>query len=132
MGDMIETMCGNEGVGLAAPQVGVDKRIVVLDVDRGVQRIINPIILHKEGVMREKEGCLSIPGVFVEVERAACVTIQGINEKGEEITIDAEGLLSRVLQHEIDHLNGMLIVDYASPAQRIMMKKKLKELREPR
>jgi len=128
MGNMLETMYVNEGIGLAASQIGIDKQIVVLDVGQGAQKIINPQILRKEGKAREKEGCLSLPEVSIELERADCVTVQGINEEGKEIKIEAEGLLSRVLQHEIDHLKGVLIVDYASPTQKITVNKQLKDL----
>lgn len=111
--DMKETMYKSKGVGLAAPQVGILKRIAVIDVGDGPIVIINPEILKMEGSQIDSEGCLSIPGKQEDVERPEIVTVKAINEHGEEITICGEGLLARALCHEIDHLDGILFIDKA-------------------
>lgn len=111
--DMIETMYEAEGVGLAAPQVGILKRVIVVDLydDTGIKVLINPEIMEEEGSYLDTEGCLSIPGVSGYVERPQRLKVKGLNLKGEEIIIEGEGLLSRALCHEIDHLNGVLFTD---------------------
>jgi peptide deformylase len=111
--DMIETMYEADGVGLAAPQVGILKRIIVIDLydDTGVKVLINPEIVKQEGHYIDAEGCLSIPGVSGMVERPEITVVKGLNLEGQEITIEGEGLLSRALCHEIDHLNGVLFTD---------------------
>ncbi len=109
--DMFETMYGQNGAGLAAPQVGILKQIVVIDVDDGNQYIlINPQIIAREGSQTGNEGCLSVPGKFGVVTRPEKVTVQALNEKMEEFTLDAEGLLARCICHEVDHLQGRLYV----------------------
>ncbi len=112
--DMAETMLAAEGVGLAAPQVGIAKRIIVVKVEEGVLEIVNPEITSAEGKDIDVEGCLSLPGVFGEVPRYDRVTVSGRDRNGKKIELTAEGFLSRVLQHEIDHLDGVLFVDRAS------------------
>jgi peptide deformylase len=126
--DMFETMYEAEGIGLAAPQVGVSKRVLVVDVhDEAAPpfALINPRIVE-EGPKREKgeEGCLSIPGVSAPVSRPARVVVEGLDAEGHPVRIEAEGLLSRCLQHEVDHLNGVLFVDHLSPLQRDMVLKR--------
>lgn len=116
--NMLETMYAADGVGLAAPQIGVSKRVIVVDVGDGPVDLVNPIILEREGEESEVEGCLSIPGVQGEVVRAAKVKVQGLNRKGELQDINAEGLFARALQHEIDHLEGVLFVDKAKKTKR--------------
>lgn len=111
--DMAETMYNAEGVGLAAPQIGILKRIVVVDIGEGLIELINPEIIHKEGSECDSEGCLSLPGVAEEVVRPAKVKVKALNRKGEEITIEGEGFLARAFCHEIDHLNGILFIDRA-------------------
>lgn len=111
--NMAETMYDAEGVGLAAPQVGVSKRIAVIDAGDGLIELINPEIIHKEGLGTETEGCLSIPGVSGEVERATKVTVKALDREGKECRYHGEGLLARAFQHEIDHLDGILFVDKA-------------------
>lgn len=129
MEKMVEIMHNSEGVGLAAPQIGISKQIIVVRDDNGVIKLINPVILKKEGEEEAKEGCLSIPDIYVDVKRANQILVEGINEKEKEVTIEAEGLTARIIQHEIDHLNGVLIVDYASPVSKVLVKKQLKKLR---
>ncbi len=112
--DMIETMYAADGIGLAAPQVGVSERLIVVDIGEGPLALVNPEILAASGSDVDREGCLSIPGVWGYVERFSRVTVQGLDEKGRPRRIEAEGLLARVLQHEIDHLDGILFTDKAT------------------
>jgi peptide deformylase len=109
--DMFETMYNAEGIGLAAPQVGVLKRVIVIDIGEGPISLINPEILSQEGSCIDVEGCLSIPNEQGEVERPEKVKVKGLNENGKEIIIDGEALLARALCHEIDHLDGVLFID---------------------
>lgn len=109
--DMHETMYHAEGVGLAAPQVGILKRIAVVDVGEGPINLINPEIIEMEGSYIDEEGCLSIPGAQHNVERPYKVKVKALNEKGEEFIIEGEELLARAICHEIDHLDGILFID---------------------
>lgn len=112
--DMAESMYYYEGVGLAAPQIGISKRIVVIDANEsGLLELINPEIVFAEGEEVDIEGCLSVPQTYGEVKRAARVKVIAQNRLGERIEIEAEGLLARALQHEIDHLQGVLFIDRA-------------------
>ncbi|ACL21869.1 peptide deformylase [Desulfitobacterium hafniense DCB-2] len=116
--NMLDTLYDANGVGLAAPQVGVSKRVVVIDVGEGPLELINPVIIAKEGEDLDDEGCLSIPGITGQVARAAKVKVEALNRQGELQVIEGEGLLSRCLQHEIDHLEGILFVDKAKKTSR--------------
>jgi peptide deformylase len=111
--DLAETMydSGN-GIGLAANQIGILKRALVVDIGEGLIELVNPEVVESSGEQLGVEGCLSIPGVQGDVLRANCVTVQGWNRNGEDVEIKAEGLLARVLLHEIDHLNGILFTDH--------------------
>lgn len=109
--DMLDTMYKADGVGLAAPQVGILKRIVVIDIGKGPIILVNPEIVESNGEVKGKEGCLSVPGEEGEVIRPEYVKVKGQNEKGEFIEVEGEELLARALCHEIDHLNGILYVD---------------------
>ncbi|WP_139904513.1 peptide deformylase [Clostridium thermarum] len=109
--DMIETMYAAEGVGLAAPQVGILKRVAVVDVGEGVHVFINPEILEKEGACVGLEGCLSLPGRQGEVERPTRVKVKALNENGEEFILEAKDFFARAICHEIDHLDGILFID---------------------
>lgn len=111
--DMAQTMYEAEGVGLAAPQVGVSLRIVVIDTGDGLIELINPVIAGVEGTMCGTEGCLSIPGVFGDVERSAKVTVEAVNREGKKFRVTGAGMLARALQHEIDHLEGVLFIERA-------------------
>lgn len=130
--DMAETMYEAPGVGLAAPQVGFSMRVIVVDVEhndngnRNLIEIINPVITHSEGSLKSEEACLSIPGFTAEVVRKSDIVVEGVNRDGKEISIEANDLLSRVIQHEIDHLNGVLFIDRLSRLQRELMKKKVR------
>lgn len=109
--DMAETMRDAEGVGLAAPQVGVLRRVVVIDVGEGLIELINPVIVYEKGEQIREEGCLSIPGKTGAVKRPAKVIARALNRKGETVEITGEELLATALCHEIDHLNGILFID---------------------
>ncbi|MEY7999561.1 peptide deformylase [Clostridium sp. Mt-5] len=109
--DMEETLYEEDGIGLAAPQVGVLKRVIVVDIGEGIFKLVNPEIIYSEGSYTDREGCLSIPGTQGEVKRPRKVKVKAINEKGEEVIIEGEDLLARAFCHEIDHLNGILFVD---------------------
>ena len=115
--DMLETMYSANGVGLAAPQVGVSERIIVVDVGEGPVALINPEINEASGKEIDVEGCLSVPETFGYVERAEEVVVTGLNESGRSTRIRAEGLFARALQHEIDHLDGVLFIDHAMEIQ---------------
>lgn len=132
--DMLETMYAAPGIGLAAVQVGVAERLIVIDVsDDGdhPQVFINPEILAKEGTEVMQEGCLSVPGVYEEVERAERVRVRALDRDGKPLEFDADGLLAVCIQHEIDHLDGKLFVDYLSDLKRQRIRKRIeKEERE--
>ncbi len=116
--DMFDTMYAAEVIGLAAPQVGRTERIAVVDVDGLRHALINPEIIEHEGSARAEEGCLSIPEIYGEVDRASRVVVRATNENGERIDIAATELLARCMQHEIDHLDGKLFIDYLSVLKR--------------
>ena len=117
--DMAETMYKTDGVGLAAPQIGVSQRIIVLEHGNGLLELINPEITHKEGSQIGLEGCLSVPGYYGDVERFDKITVKAIDKHNKKVTIKAEGFLARILQHEIDHLDGHLFIEKADNLQRI-------------
>ena len=109
--DMVETMRAAPGVGLAGPQVGVPLRLAVIEVDEVVTVIINPEIVKRSGDVELDEGCLSVPGFWGKVHRSEKVTVKARNRDGREVRVSAEGLLAQALQHEIDHLDGLLYID---------------------
>ncbi len=117
--DMVETMRANDGVGLAAPQVGVLKRVFVVEVNDEVYELINPEIIETDGTQTGDEGCLSVPGYIGTVERPAYVKMRGLNRRGEEIEVEGTELLAVALSHEYDHLEGVLFVDKALDIQEI-------------
>ena len=129
--DMLATMYDEKGVGLAATQVDIHQRIVVIDVsENGDQPIvlINPEIIAKsEETLINEEGCLSVPGIYAKVDRHTSCTVKALDKDGKEFTLDGEGLLSICIQHELDHLNGVLFVDYLSPLKRQRIKSKLEK-----
>ncbi|MFD0867600.1 peptide deformylase [Chlamydia abortus] len=118
--DMAETMYDAQGVGLAAPQVGILKRVIVMDVgdENGLIELINPEIIEREGEQFGPEGCLSIPGLTGDVRRAQRVKVKGLNRNGEEFELEGTDLLARCIQHEVDHLNGVLFTDLAEKTYR--------------
>lgn len=109
--DMADTMYKAEGVGLAAPQIGILRRICVVDTGEGLIELVNPVITEKSGEQTGQEGCLSIPNRFEDVRRPMNITVRAQNRKGENIEIKAEGFLARAFCHEIDHLDGILYID---------------------
>lgn len=128
--DMFETMYDSQGVGLAATQVNVHKRLFVADCSEDQNEplvFINPEIIEKDGEFTNEEGCLSFPGVYAKVERAGSVTVKALDRNGQEFTLNADGLLAICIQHELDHLNGKLFVDYLSPLKRDRIRKKLEK-----
>ncbi len=129
--DMIETMEKEEGIGLAAPQVGELKRVIAVQTgfqDRSFLALVNPRILRKSREKEEgKEGCLSFPGIFLEIKRAGEIEVDGLDLNGKKIKIEAQGVLARVLQHEIDHLDGILFFDRLSLIKKIKFKLRLRE-----
>ena len=129
--DMAETMHKVRGrVGLSAPQVGVSERVVVVDAGDGLIALINPEIVSREGKETGQEGCLSIPGIHVGVRRAAKIVVEGLDRDGKHVKLTLDGLAARAMQQEIDHLNGILIIDYLSLAKRQLIKRKLIKLRQ--
>ena len=125
--DMTETMYASHGIGLAAIQIGILKRVIVVNVGEGLVVLVNPIIVEAEGETRMEEGCLCLPGVMVEVTRHESITVSGLGETGQEVTLHANGLLARALQHEIDHLEGTLIVDKVSRIKRELLTSSLRK-----
>ena len=127
--DMTDTMYDEVGIGLAAPQVGVSLRLVVVgdEEGRGVQALVNPVIAEQGGQVTAEEGCLSIPGVFAPVTRAAWVRVEAHDADGEPLALTARGLRARVLQHEMDHLDGVLFIDRLDPVTRDRIKRKIKK-----
>lgn len=128
--DMFETMYASHGIGLAATQVDVHERVVVMDIteDHSEPRVfINPVITHKDGETTYEEGCLSVPGIYDTVTRAERVTVEAFNEQGEKFILEADGLLAICIQHELDHLMGKVFVEYLSPLKQNRIKTKLKK-----
>jgi len=126
--DMFETMYAAPGIGLAATQANIHKQIIVIDITKERNQplcLINPKLLSNEGVQCTEEGCLSVPGIFEEIERAERITVQALNQKGESFTLTTDGLLAVCILHEIDHLKGKLFVDYLSSLKRQRIRKKL-------
>ena len=126
--DLFETMYAAPGVGLAATQVDVHKRVIVMDVSEAKDEpkcLINPEILEKDGAIVTDEGCLSVPGFYEEVERAEHIKVRYLDRDGQETELETDGLLAVCIQHEIDHLDGKLFVDYLSEAKRQRIRKKL-------
>ena len=129
LSQMAKTMYDDSGIGLAAPQVGLSAQLIVVDIGEGLYKLINPKIIKRKGTQAISEGCLSVPGVCIKVKRAKQVWVQAQDENSQLIEIEAKDLFACVLQHEIDHLRGKLIIDYASFLQKIRIKKKLTDLK---
>jgi peptide deformylase len=129
--DMAETMYASSGIGLAATQVNVHRRLVVIDITEdktGVTAYINPVILEKSGVVEYEEGCLSVPGIFDTVTRAERVNVSALDRDGKPFEVDTDGILAICLQHEIDHLDGKVFVEYLSTLKQSRIKAKMKKL----
>ncbi|HSB42606.1 MAG TPA: peptide deformylase [Methylomirabilota bacterium] len=126
--DMTETMWHQVGIGLAAPQVGLPYRILVMDDGKGgAQALLNPTIESRSGTVREEEGCLSLPGIFGVVERSKTITVSAIDAEGRPVSLEATGLKARIIQHELDHLDGVLFIDRLPPVTRDRIKKKIQK-----
>jgi peptide deformylase len=126
--DMTETMWHQVGIGLAAPQVGLPYRILVMDDGKGgAQALINPEIESRSGTIREEEGCLSLPGVFGVVERTKTITVRAMDADGKSVSFEATALKARIVQHELDHLDGVLFIDRLPPVTRDRIKKKIQK-----
>jgi peptide deformylase len=126
---MVDTMYDEVGIGLAAPQVGISLRLIVVgdEETREARALINPVITEQSGQATAEEGCLSIPGIFAPVTRSAWVRVEALDLGGQTVKMDARGLLARVLQHEIDHLDGVLFIDRLDPVTRDRIKRKIKK-----
>ena len=130
--DMFETMYEAPGVGLAAPQVNVSKRLIVIDISRERSAplcLVNPRIVSRAETSHIEEGCLSVPGIYEMIERAGRITVEALDRDGRPFTTEAEGLLGVCIQHEIDHLDGILFVDYLTELKRQRIRKKMEKLR---
>jgi peptide deformylase len=130
--NMFETMYGAKGCGLAAPQVALSKKLFVMDVSAGKdakERIvcINPQIVETKGTVVSEEGCLSFPGIYIEVERPEIVTVSAIDINGKEFTFEVDGLAARCVLHETDHINGKVFIEYLNPLKRDLLKRKIKK-----
>lgn len=128
--DMAETMYKAPGIGLAATQINVAKRVVVIDISpnhNDLRVFVDPVIVHREGVYGIEEGCLSVPGIYEEVERAQKVRVQALDGNGTRFELEAEDLLAVCIQHEIDHLDGKVFVDYLSRLKQQRIRKKLEK-----
>jgi peptide deformylase len=119
--DLFETMDAAHGVGLAANQVGVDRRVAVVDADGTRIALVNPRVVESTGRATQEEGCLSIPDIFADVTRPAAVTLEALDAEGAPYRLEATGLLARAIQHEIDHLDGILFLDHLGPMKRRML-----------
>jgi peptide deformylase len=131
--DMFETMYEAPGIGLAASQVDVHRRFMVIDVSEEKDQplvFVNPVITARSGEQVYQEGCLSVPGIFADVTRADSITVQALDRHGTAFTLQVDGLLAVCVQHEMDHLEGKLFVDYLSPLKREMVRKKLAKQRK--
>lgn len=133
--EMFEALERSRGVGLAAPQVGVPLRLIVLSIpmDDGARwkcAIVNPVLVSKKGKMTSEEGCLSVPGIYEEITRAEEVEVRGLDLEGKEVKIKGKGLLAKAVQHEIDHIDGILIVDRLSAIKRHVLHRRLRKLEE--
>ena len=130
--DMLETMYQAPGIGLAAPQVNVHKRLIVIDISENRNAplcLINPEIVHKDGIETMEEGCLSVPGIFEPVERAQRIRVKALGRDGKPLDMEMDDVMAVCIQHEIDHLEGKLFVDYLSEMKRQRIRKKLEKQR---
>jgi len=127
---MAQLMYENSGIGLAASQIGISEAMIVVDIGKGLYKLINPQIVKRQGKMILQEGCLSVPGICVNVRRAKKILLEALDVEGNPLTIEAEDLLACVFQHEIDHLRGKLIIDHASILEKIKLKKKIEKIKK--
>jgi len=127
---MARTLYESSGIGLAAPQVGINESMIVVDIGSGLYKLVNPKIVKKEGSQVMEEGCLSLPKVCIKVKRAKKILLKAQDEDARHISIEADDLLACVLQHEIDHLKGKLIIDYASFWDKLKLRNKIKKFKK--
>ena len=128
--DMFETMYAAPGIGLAATQVNVHRRVIVIDISENKDRplcLINPVITARDGIEEMEEGCLSVPGVYERVSRADRITLRALDRDGAPFSLDADGLLAVCIQHEMDHLEGKLFIDYLSELKRTRIRKRMEK-----
>ena len=126
--DMVETMFHQVGIGLAAPQVGIPYRLLVMDDGKGDARaLVNPVITQRSGSVVDEEGCLSLPGIYADVERSKSITVEATDEDEQPVNLEAIGMQARVIQHEMDHLDGILFIDHLSPLARDRIKKRIQK-----
>ena len=128
--DMLDTMYDAPGIGLAAPQVNVLKRLIVIDISENNTDpvcLVNPQVIDRAEIETTEEGCLSVPGIYENVDRAAQISVRALDLKGDTVEFDADGMLAVCIQHEIDHLDGKLFVDYLSPMKQTRIRKKLEK-----
>ncbi|MFA5005323.1 MAG: peptide deformylase [Candidatus Omnitrophota bacterium] len=125
---MAITMYEGGGIGLAAPQVGISQQLIVVDIGTGLYKLVNPRIIKRQGTQVTQEGCLSVPGICINVKRAKKIWLKALDADGKFVDIQAEDLLACAFQHEIDHLKGKMIVDYAKLFDKMKIKKKLEAL----
>ncbi|MFZ0219011.1 MAG: peptide deformylase [Candidatus Aquirickettsiella sp.] len=131
--DMFDTMYAAKGIGLAAPQIAISKKLAVIDITNNKSKIwclINPVIVERKGEALMEEGCLSVPGIYDKAPRALWVKLKALDRHGEEYIIEAEDLLAHCIQHEVDHLNGKLFLDHLSPLKRQLARKKLDKIKK--
>jgi peptide deformylase len=129
LSQMAKEMYEDSGIGLAAPQIGISSQMIVVDIGKGLYKLINPKIVKKSGIQVMTEGCLSVPGICIKVKRAKNIRLQAKDENNNQVDLEASDLFACVLQHEIDHLKGKLIIDYASFLEKIRIKRKLSALK---
>ena len=123
--DLVETMFQQVGIGLAAPQVGIPLRLIVMDDGkRGARALVNPVIIERRGAVRAEEGCLSLPGIFAEVERSESVRVEALDGDGAPVSFEARDLHARVIQHEVDHLDGILFLDRVASLKTDLFRRK--------
>jgi len=130
LGEMYSLMRVSDGIGLAANQAGVDLRLIVIQIKSNIFKLVNPKIIKREGSIKIEEGCLSFPGITLGIKRAGKVWVSSLDENGSPIDIEADGILAVALQHEIDHINGVVFIDRVSFLERLKLKNKLKEIRK--
>ena len=126
---MARIMYDASGIGLASPQIGINQSMIVIDIGQGLYKLINVKIVKKQGSQAMEEGCLSVPGISIKVKRAKKIWVKAQDDSGKDVDLEAEGLLACVFQHEVDHLNGKLIIDYASLLEKLKIKKAVQGLK---
>ncbi len=127
---MSRVMYDSKGIGLAAPQIGVEESMIVVDIGQGLFKLVNPRIIKREGQQAIEEGCLSVPGVLIKIPRAKEIIVEACDENAKKICFEAKDLLACVIQHEIDHLHGKMIIDYAPLSSKSKIIKKIEEFKK--